>query len=661
MSITQYLLGLLLSLPIAAAYYYNLNQNSLELLSALIAVLLFVFSTTSLISKIGTVGRKLTISLIIFTPLVIYLYAQLLSLYIQGAYINQQFFFHFNLTTLFETWKIYLNLVALFLVLIAGIVLTLWFFARSSRISPHRSKLLLAVLLLSVVVEPWVRSTSITAMRSFAYSASNSLDEIPWEAEGLNRHALSGDKLEAVAGKNVVIVFLEGLESVYTDNNVFPELTPRLNSLALDSWGLKDLQQVDGSSWTMGGLVSTLCGTPLLYKSFLNGNSIMNTTFLDKVNCLGDVLAAADYEQVFMGGASLDFGGKGKFLNQHGYDSVLGKSELTNRLPDPSYLGAWGLFDDSLFSLAAAEFDRLAERDSPFNLTMLTVDTHHPSGEVSRSCPPYLLIDNSILHAVHCTDYLLGLFIDHIQAHPAYRDTVVMLLSDHLAFPNAATSLFPENYQRRNYLSLLNTGVDVPEVGESAPMDIAPTLLSLLDVNHNAAFLAGENLLEQQAGDREVELSSLSRINNIRYINSNFLSSLSSFEQIYSFEKDGWGDVKFSDQVANVKANDGVLEFASTGDDPYFILPDFGRPDGTRIQVLIELEVPQEGALRIYYSGPAEDGFSESRWLSQPTNTGANELIFELESEQTSGQLRIDPGVELGQYKFKTLEVRDVN
>ena len=52
------------------------------------------------------------------------------------------------------------------------------------------------------------------------------------------------------------------------------------------------------------------------------------------------------------------------------------------------------------------------KKKGPFNLTLLTVDTHHPTGNASHSCSKYGAIDNSILHAVHCTDYLVGRFIE---------------------------------------------------------------------------------------------------------------------------------------------------------------------------------------------------------------------------------------------------------
>ena len=197
---------------------------------------------------------------------------------------------------------------------------------------------------------------------------------------------------------------------------------------------------------------------------------------MDRAVCLPDILNIANYQQVFMGG---DFAGKGEFLNAHSFDRVLGRDELIPRMADPSYLGGWGLFDDSLFDLALEEFNVLAQSEEPFNLTILTVDTHHPTGEPSASCDHYPHSDNSILQAVHCTDQLIGRFIENLHHHPVYEDTVIVLTSDHLGMRNNAFPLFPQDYDRKLYFNVLS----------SMHRDLAPTILGLLDVEHSASFL----------------------------------------------------------------------------------------------------------------------------------------------------------------------------
>ncbi|NRB71776.1 MAG: sulfatase-like hydrolase/transferase, partial [Xanthomonadales bacterium] len=125
---------------------------------------------------------------------------------------------------------------------------------------------------------------------------------------------------------------------------------------------------------------------------------------------------------------------------------------------------------------------------------MLTVDTHHPRGDPSDSCKTYAAIDNSVLHAVHCTDQLIGRLTDKLKSHPAYEDTVVVILADHLAMRNDAFPLFPEGYKRSLYFNVLNSRNSGSTDAAAMPTDVAPTVLSLLGVEHNTSFLAGADI-----------------------------------------------------------------------------------------------------------------------------------------------------------------------
>ena len=352
------------------------------------------------------------------------------------------------------------------------------------------------------------------------------LSEIDWQLLKLDRKALDNDGLIAEPGKNLVLIYMEGLDVIYTEEDIFPGLTPNLNRLNSEGEQLENYIPIEGTGWTMAGIVSSLCGTPLVHNLGLDGNVIMFSGFLDRAVCLPDILNIANYQQVFMGGASLSFAGKGEFLSAHSFDRVLGRDELIPRLADPSYLGSWGLFDDSLFDLALEEFNVLAQSEKPFNLTILTVDTHHPTGEPSPSCDHYPQSDNSILQAVHCTDQLIGRFIENLRHHPAYEDTVIVLTSDHLGMRNNAFPLFPQDYNRKLYFNVLNAGLHFPRDRLATPVDLAPTILGLLNVEHSASFLAGGNLLEREVLNLSDAENFANRQKAIEFINTRHLSSL---------------------------------------------------------------------------------------------------------------------------------------
>lgn len=162
---------------------------------------------------------------------------------------------------------------------------------------------------------------------------------------------------------------------------------------------------------------------------------------------------------------------------------MLGRDELLPKIKDPDYRSYWGLYDDSLFELVYSRFEELATQPEPFALVTLTLDTHHPAGDVSRSMAhiKYGEGENPMLNAVAASDKLLSQFIRRIRGHPEAADTVIVIASDHLAMRNAASQQLSQG-PRRNLLLVLDPdgpkGVTSEEPGST--LDIAPTIFPYL-------------------------------------------------------------------------------------------------------------------------------------------------------------------------------------
>lgn len=311
----------------------------------------------------------------------------------------------------------------------------------------------------------------------------------------LDPDPLPRNRLLASPGRNLVLIYMESLERMYTDPKAFPGLTPNLDRLRGQGLDFSGFETFDGATYTIAGMFASQCGAPLFTSPFAAfdyaaGNNNDATTFQSKLVCLGDVLHAASYRQIFMGGAPISFSNKGLFYQLHGYDEALGLNELEadngRALPN----SGWGLYDADLFRLAFERYRLLEQAGKPFNLAMITLDTHPPDGRPSPDCPKYAASNNTMLQAVHCTDYLIGRFIDQLSREPAWRNTVVSVMSDHLALRNDSEPLYPKNYHRQPLLFVLNAGQGRRTV-RFYHMDVAPTLLDLMGVRNNATFLAG--------------------------------------------------------------------------------------------------------------------------------------------------------------------------
>ncbi len=286
--------------------------------------------------------------------------------------------------------------------------------------------------------------------------------------------------------KNLILIYLESVERTYFDEERFPDLVPNLKALEAQSTSFTDMSQTIGTGFTIGGMVASQCGVPLILSG--GGNSMRVNQFLSGADCMGDILSEANYQTAYLGGASIEFAGKGAFYKTHGFESVEGLHELSDEMEDPDYLAEWGLQDDTLFDLARRKTSDLAKQKAPFALTLLTLDTHHPNGhaETNKKCKddPYLDGANPMLNSVKCVDHLAGQFIQEIMDSPEGQNTLIVVMSDHLALGNTATQKLNSGPRRNLFFMIDSSQTTATKIARAATtLDVAPTLLSALGFN----------------------------------------------------------------------------------------------------------------------------------------------------------------------------------
>ncbi|MEJ2202427.1 MAG: sulfatase-like hydrolase/transferase, partial [Desulfuromonadaceae bacterium] len=319
-----------------------------------------------------------------------------------------------------------------------------------------------------------------------------------WEHFGELREARPRAVFTGSRRPNVVLIYAESLEQRFFDETLFPGLLPHLQRLVEQSTAFADVAQGVGAGWTIAGMVASQCGYPLAPSHEVGGNDLsLFEDFLPKATCLGDILSRDGYQLTFMGGADARFAGKGAFLRSHGYTQIIDRDILLESLADPAYVHGWGIFDDTLFERAYDQFLRLSRQQTPFLLTLLTLDTHNPNGFLSSSCGNYGTGDNSFLNSVHCSDLLLSRFIERIRNSPDSDSTIIIVLSDHLALRNRATPLLERSQQPSRLLFLVNSPEGKKGVNANPGLhyDIAPTILDLLGYELSGQLGFGASLI----------------------------------------------------------------------------------------------------------------------------------------------------------------------
>lgn len=285
--------------------------------------------------------------------------------------------------------------------------------------------------------------------------------------------------------KNLVLIYLESFERTYFDQKAFPGLITDLRPIEAKAQSFTSVGQSIGAGFTIGGMVAGQCGVPLLLLG--SENSMQVSNFLTGATCLGDLLEEAGYRTEYLGGSALEFAGKGAFYESHGFDQVSGLETLKASLADPSYLGPWGLQDDTLFGLAKDKLSALSVGPDPFALVMLTLDTHHPDGHAStnRACKEVVYGDgsNAMLTSVKCADRLAADFIRSIQNSPMAKDTVIVVASDHVAMVNGAVDQL-QALPRSNLFFILQPDAEPATIDRNAStLDIGATILAALGMD----------------------------------------------------------------------------------------------------------------------------------------------------------------------------------
>lgn len=240
---------------------------------------------------------------------------------------------------------------------------------------------------------------------------------------------------------NLVMIYLEATEEALGDEKVIGQnLLAPLDAVTRGWDRIPELEQYRNFGWTMAGFVGTQCGVPLrapssepIDESENNDAGILNDweqdTYMESAVCLGDVLENQGYTNAFVGAAALSFAGKGSFLSSHGYSDLQGGEEWVRRGDIASVPGWWGPSDGTVMTLAKNKVLELRQAEKPFNLTILTTDTHEPATKQDY-CE--ITTEVEMESVVTCSMEQVADFVHFLQDEGFMDDTVVVLMGDHL-------------------------------------------------------------------------------------------------------------------------------------------------------------------------------------------------------------------------------------
>lgn len=340
---------------------------------------------------------------------------------------------------------------------------------------------------------------------------------------------------------NLIHIFLESMETTYSskesggayDYNLIPNLT----RIANDNVSFSTSDKLTGgfisksTHFTIGSLVAHTSGVPLSVAIYGNSYSGYGQ-FLPGAFSIGDILEREDYNQSFLIGSDAKFGGKEDYFTYHGNYKINDYYYAQdNGLIAQDYKVWWGYEDQKVYSFAKDELVELAQAGKPFNLTMLTSDTHHVGGYKCDLCKDEY--PDQYSNVIDCSDRQAKEFIDWIKKQDFYENTVIVITGDHNSMdPNYFEDL-DDSYRRAPYNAIINPQTEYSEANLKSrifySMDWYPTSLGAMGIKIEGERLGlGTNMFSERQTlleelGRDYLLDQLKR--NSKYYNENLLYS----------------------------------------------------------------------------------------------------------------------------------------
>ena len=285
--------------------------------------------------------------------------------------------------------------------------------------------------------------------------------------------------------KNLVLVTIESLGSDYVDAfDGKRGLTPNLDALAEQSLTFHNLYAT--GLRTVRGLEAITLSVPPT-----PGRAVPMRTRNRGLQSLGGVLQENGYEPLYIYGGYSLFDNMRDFFEGNGYTVIdrvaIPNSEITHET-------IWGVADEDLYRLALRELDERAAKGGLFFAHIMTTSNHrpytYPEGRVS--IPSH----TGRAGAVQYTDWAIGEFLREARKRPWFADTIFMFVADHTSHGRGRIDLPPENY--RIPMLIYAPGFLEPQRIDAVAslIDVAPTLLSLLNISYDSHFF-GQDILRE--------------------------------------------------------------------------------------------------------------------------------------------------------------------
>ena len=323
---------------------------------------------------------------------------------------------------------------------------------------------------------------------------------------------------------NVVLISVESLSADYLQYfGSKDNITPYLDSLIPYSLFFKNFYA--SGTRTVRGLEALSLGIPPT-----PGQSIVRRPNNENMFTMGSVLKSKGYDVNFIYGGNSFFDNMGYFFSHNGY-TVLDKSDIPDSFVHHST--AWGIDDEAAYNFCIQQCDKSYKKGSLFFNHLMTISNHrpytYPEGRIDISST-----SQTAQGGVKYTDYAIHKFLTDASKKPWFNNTVFVIVADHSSRSAGKTDLPVNRYHIPCFIYAPQLVKPVIEDRLASQIDLAPTLLGMMNINYTSRFLGFDLFRTPVERDRVF----ISTYQDMGFIKDNKLVILAPQKKIAMFQPD---------------------------------------------------------------------------------------------------------------------------
>ena len=323
---------------------------------------------------------------------------------------------------------------------------------------------------------------------------------------------------------HVIVLLQESLGAEFVGTySQRPGLTPKLDRIAEES--LVFMRTYASGTRTVRGMEGVTASFPPVPPE-----SIVKRSKNEGMFNWSTVMKLNGYTPTFIYGGYGTFDNMNYFFGNNGY-RVIDRTDM----PKPNFGNIWGVSDEDLYRNAFRVFDEQHQKGERIFSVVMSTSNHKPF-TFPAGVPGVKTEGGGREAGVRYADYAIGWFIGELKKKPYFDNTLVVIVADHGARAYGRASIPLPTYEIPFMVYSPKHVAPGKFDGLTSQLDVAPTVLGLLNISHDSQFFGKDTLI----GDAQSRVAVLNHNRDIALLRNEQLAQLGfrKTRAMVSYDKD---------------------------------------------------------------------------------------------------------------------------